>query len=212
MKNLLILGDSYSTYEGQVAKGCAVYYFKNGSSPDLPVSKMELEETWWHRMLEATGVNLVMNNSWSGSTFSYTGYRGDCSQTSSFICRYRKLKASNFFAENNIDTVIVFGGTNDSWVPAPLGELKLSDWKEEDFVCALPAISYLVYSLKTDLPDVRVIFIINCDIKEEIICGIKTACDYFGAETIVLHDIEKESGHPNPRGMAQICEQVLARL
>ena len=98
MKNLLILGDSYSTYEGRVAKGCAVYYFKNGSSPDLPVSKMELEETWWHRMLEATGVNLVMNNSWSGSTVCHTGWNGvDCSKINSFIYRFRQLRDSGYF-------------------------------------------------------------------------------------------------------------------
>ena len=39
----------------------------------------------------------------------------------------------DFFRKNNIDTVFIFGGTNDSWLDeTPKGELRFSDWKEED--------------------------------------------------------------------------------
>ena len=208
--NILIIGDSYSTYKDMVPDGYAVYYSKEGrGDPEFMVTKMELSETWWMRLMKETGGALAQNNSWSGSTLCYTGYSGDCSHTSSFIYRYRKLKADGFFEENKIDTVFVFGGTNDSWANAPLGELKYSDFTEEELFRVLPAFCYFMKTLKEDLPSARIVFISNCDIKAEIVEGIKTAGHYFGVETVELHDITKEHGHPNVQGMAEICEQVL---
>ena len=158
-KKIVIFGDSYSTFEGHIPVGYDPYYSEEGIVPDCPVSKMHLEQTWWHRLISATGAELVLNNSWSGSTFSYTGYNGDCSTTSSFIRRFRQLKENGFFKENKIDTVLVFGGTNDSWVPAPLGEVKYSGWDEEDFKCARPAICYLMDAMKRELEGAKIIFI-----------------------------------------------------
>lgn len=214
IKNFMIFGDSYSTYYGYIPKGYAFYYSKDGRFPEkeYDVTKMELDETWWRRVINSTGANLVLNNSWSGSTICYTGYNGDCSKTSSFICRYRKLLESGFFKENKIDTVLVFGGTNDSWANAPLGEFKLSDIAEEDLYCVLPAISYFAKTLRTDLPDARVVFIANCGIKEEIVSAIEKASELFGVETVVLHNVDKYDGHPTVKGMQQIAEQVMDKL
>ena len=212
IKNLVIFGDSYSTYEGCIPEGYAPYYAPNGTLPDHPVSKMRLDQTWWKRMIEEDGANLILNNSWSGSTISYTGYNGDCSNRSSFVCRYRRLKEENFFGLNKIDTLLVFGGTNDSWVPAPLGEMKLSDWDESDLFSVRPAICYFMCALKNDLPDARIVFIANCDINQAIIDCIKLAGEHFGVEVIELHNIDKQCGHPTPLGMEQICSQVLEAL
>ena len=101
--NLMIFGDSYSTYAGMIPEGYAVYYSKEGrGDPEFMVTKMEAEDTWWMRLINATDATLVQNNSWSGSTVGYTGYSGDCSHTSSFIYRYRQLKERGFFKENRI--------------------------------------------------------------------------------------------------------------
>lgn len=206
---LLIIGDSYSTYKGMIPKGYAAYYGPDGVLPNVPVTKMELDDTWWRKFIKKTGVELVENNSWSGSTICYTGREGDCSQTSSYIFRYRQLKEKGFFEENRIDTVIVFGGTNDSWIDAPLGSLKFGEIEESELFSVLPAISHLMGSIKCDLPDARILFIANSDIKEEIISAIKSAGEHYGVDTIALHDVHKESGHPTPLGMTDICEQVL---
>ena len=211
--NIFIFGDSYSTYEGMIPEGYAVYYSKEGrGDPEFMVTKMELSDTWWMRLINATGATLVQNNSWSGSTVCYTGYSGDCSHTSSFIFRYRQLKEKGFFDENKIDTLFVFGGTNDSWSNAPLGELKYDDFKEDELFGVLPGISYFMKTLKEDLPGTRIIFIANCDIKPEVVEGIKNAGEHFGVETVALEGITKEHGHPNVKGMGEICEQVLAHL
>ena len=213
VNNCLIIGDSYSTFKGYIPDGYAFYYCKEGKGEEHPTTKMELEETWWSRMIAKTNAVIVQNNSWSGSTICYTGYEGrDCSMTSSFIYRYRQLYKQGFFRENHIDTLFVFGGTNDSWSNAPLGEEKYSDFTEKDLYQVLPAICYFMKTLKAELPDTRILFIANCDIKQEVVACMKNAAQHYGVEVIKLSDIEKMSGHPNPRGMEQICEQVIASL
>ena len=212
MKHFMIFGDSYSTHKEYIPEGYAFYYCTEGRSPDAPVTKMRPDQTWWKRMMQATGATLVHNNSWSGSTIGYTGYAGDCSTTSSFICRYRKLLAEGFFEKNTLDTIFVFGGTNDSWSNAPLGEEQYADWEEQNLFRVLPAICYFIATLKENHPNVRVIVIGNCDIKQEVIDGLEHAASYFGADFVGLHGIDKNSGHPTPLGMEQICEQILDAL
>lgn len=210
--NFIIFGDSYSTHRDFIPKGYPAYYHTGGRSPEEPHTNMRPEETWWGRLILETGATLLHNNSWSGSTIGYTGYLGDCSHTSSFIYRYRQLCEEGFFDKNEIDTVFVFGGTNDSWSDAPLGEMKLSDFKEDDLFFVLPAISYFMIKLKEDLPNIRVVVISNSDIKPEIReCMIKTAA-LTGATVVSLHDIEKVSRHPNLQGMKEIAEQVISKL
>ena len=212
INNLLIFGDSYSTHKNHVREGYAFYYSNEGDGPDAPVTKMLPEETWWMRLLENTDARLVLNDSWSGSTIGYTGYHGDCSETSSFICRYKKLDASGFFRENKIDTVIVFGGTNDSWCNAPLGEEKFSAWQESDLYSVLPAVCWFFYELRQKLPEAKVLFVGNCGIKKEITECMKNAALHYGGEYLGLENIDKKSGHPTALGMEQIYMQIREAL
>ena len=212
MNRLVIFGDSYSTHKDYIPEGYAHYYCTEGRAEDQPVTKMRPEETWWGQFIERTGVTLVRNDSWSGSTIGYTGYEGDCSTSSSFIYRYRQLKEKNFFAENEVDTIIVFGGTNDSWSNAPLGEVKCSDFCENDLYFVLPAICYFMITLKKDNPNARIIFIGNCGIKDEILDCMRSTAEKFGAEFIGLSDIDKLVEHPTTLGMTQICKQVVEKL
>lgn len=209
-KNIVIFGDSYSTYAGYIPNGYPTYYSKEGN-PGLGPSKMECKETWWGRLLAVTGDNLLLNDSWSGSPVCYTGYNGtDCSRFGSFICRFREYVRKGFFEKNKVDTVFVFGGTNDFWACAPLGEVKLSDWSEEDLYCVLPAFCHFMSALKAELPEAEICFIINTDMRAEIGNGIELAGKHFGVKTVRLHDIDKLEGHPTVKGMSEICEQVLA--
>ena len=205
MKNIVIFGDSYSTFSGYIPKGYAPYY------PSLDVQTVE--DTWWKKFVAKTGVNLVLNNSWSGSTICYPGWeKVDCSKTSSFIYRYRQLKEENFFTENKVDTVFVFGGTNDSWSDSPLGQMMLSDWTEKDLYNALPAICYLMAVMKADLPNLNIVFIVNAGLKSEIVSCMKQASEYYGVKTIFLQDAEKMEGHPTAKGMTEICENIIIEL
>lgn len=210
--NLIIFGDSYSTYKGHIPEGYAFYYFPEPAPSGQEVMNMQLDETWWKRFVKHTGANLVRNDSWSGSTICYTGYEGDCSTTSSFIYRYRQLRNIDFFEKNKIDTVIVFGGTNDSWCPAELGERKLCGQTEEDLYFVLPAISHIMGSMKADMPNTRIVYIANCDIDSAIIDCMKDEGARLGIEVVELSGVDKQLDHPTVRGMCEICEQVLVAL
>ena len=212
INNFMIFGDSYSTHKNHIPDGFAYYYADEGRNEGRDEQKMLVEQTWWWQFKERTGATLVHNNSWSGSTIGYTGYSGDCSKTSSFICRYDKLVDSGFFKDNDIDTVLVFGGTNDDWSGAPLGEMKFSDFKREDLFSVLPAICYFMTRLKSDLPNANVVFIANCGIKKEIVECMKKIAEKLDVKVVELSDIDKQHSHPTILGMTQICDQIIAQL
>ena len=208
--NVLIFGDSYSTFKGWVPKGNAVYY------PPIIEGRpkiTEVSDTWWHAFINETDSALVLNESWSGSTIGYTGYGGaDTSKTSSFITRLRKMRSDGFFEKNKIDTVFVFGATNDSWSDAPIGKNKYTGRSESDLYFVLPAICAFLEELKEVLPKAKTVFIINCGLKEEIISGIKRACKHYSAKTVFLSEIDKKADHPTVLGMTQIKNQILKKL
>lgn len=208
-KNLLIFGDSYSTFQGYIPDGYATYYSKfSGVGNDV----LRVEDTWWYGVAQEAGFNIVLNNSWSGSTIGYTGYNNsDCSKTSSFIYRLKQLFENGFFSENEIDTVFVFGGTNDSWSNAPLGEIKY-DCTENDLYCVLPAICRFLKLLKDILPKAQIYCLINTGLKSEIAYCLKQASEKYGIIPVAFENIHKTDGHPTVRGMNDIKEKVLASL
>lgn len=206
MKNVLIFGDSYSTFQGFNPDGYEIYY------PTCSTDVKSVEQTWWARFIKNTNGKLLQNNSWSGSTIGYTGYNStDCSKSSSFIYRYRQLREEGYFKNNKIDTVFVFGGTNDSWADAPLGEMQFLNWEEKDLYFVLPAICYFMSTLKKELPNAGIYFLINTELKPAIGTCIKEAGKYYNVDTIELKNVEKVDAHPNCAGMKSISEQVLAK-
>ena len=210
INKVFIIGDSYTTFRGYNPLGYPTYY---DSSYSRGLDVRRVEETWWHKLLTAVGAELVRNDSWSGSTVCYTTYSGfDCSQSSSFIYRVRKLAESGFFRDNEIDTVIISGGTNDSWAGAPLGEPTFSDFSEESLYSARPAISYLVMLLRELLPEANIFYIINTNMKPEITAAIKEACRHFSAEYVELKKVDKVNGHPTVKGMDDIYREFMELL
>lgn len=210
-RNAMIFGDSYSTFRGYIPEGYAVYYHEAEGQENTDVRKVT--ETWWHQVVSETGLNLIQNNSWSGSTVCHTGYNNtDCSKTNSFIYRLRKLTEEGFFTENRIDTVFVFGGTNDSWADDPLGTLKFDDIQEADLFCVLPGISYFLQTLKNTLPQADIYCLINTELKPEIADGFLQVCQKTGITPVTFDYIDKNCGHPTVLGMKDIRNGVLAAL
>ena len=112
--------------------------------------------------------------------------------------------------DKDSDFVFVFGGTNDSWADAPLGDMKFSDWKEQDLYNVLPAICYFLHGLRADLPRAEILCVINTDIKSEIADCIEKNAIRYGFKTVSLHDIDKVNDHPTVKGMTEICEQIIS--
>ena len=207
--NVFILGDSYSTFEGYLPNGYPHYktYHEKSDPSDGGINKVE--KTWWYPLLKETNSNLIMNNSWSGSTVCHTGYNGELCLESSFIDRIRLHLKNGECRGEKIDTVFVFGGTNDSWLDCPIGQLKYDGWNEEDLKQFLPAFCLLLSYLTNDNKGLKIIVIINTDLKNQISNGIINACKHYGVKTVILNNIEKQHGHPNENGMKQIKDQIL---
>ena len=209
MNNLLIFGDSYSTFKGYIPDGYAVYYHEEDGNTDV----RNVKETWWHQVITEKNLNLVLNNSWSGSTIGYTGYgNADNSQSSSFIFRLNQLKEKGFFQENEINTVFVFGGTNDNWANAPLGELKYDNFEKQDLYSVLPAIAYFLKTLKETLPNADIYCLINTELKPEITSTLKTVSEKYNIIPVEFENINKCCGHPTIQGMKDICDGVLKAM
>ena len=209
VNNFMIFGDSYSTYKGYIPAGYAVYY-SDAECDNTDVRRVE--ETWWHRLLTDRQLHLVRNDSWSGSTLCNTGYNGDCSRSSSFIYRMETLEKEGFFRDNQIDTVFIFGCTNDSWANSPLGEDKSEEITREDLYAVRPAIWYFLGRLREILPESNIIFLINTELKPQIGEAVKAASAYHGTDYIELTYIDKCCGHPTIQGMKDIEEQIEAYL
>ena len=203
---VFIMGDSYSTYDGYIPEGYHSYY--SDQREIAPVIK-GVEKTWWKILEKENNLDIILNDSFSGSTVCNT-VRETLSIETSFVRRIDKYVKENFFAENKINTMFVFGGTNDSWIDCPIGELKYSDWTDDDLKCVLPAFCYLINRAKEVVENI--IVIINTDLKPEITKGFTEACEKNEIKCLCLKEIDKEGGHPTELGMKQISNQLAKYL
>lgn len=96
-KNISILGDSISTYSGYIPSGNVTYY---------PAGTVQsVDDTWWKKLIDALDMNLLVNNSWSGSRVTTT----DGETSAGCMTRCQALDSGGV----NPDVIIVWMGIND---------------------------------------------------------------------------------------------------
>ena len=116
-KVISILGDSISTYTGvsndasvnATLKGGAIYY-------NAGIQGVYRPDTWWQQTIDVLDMELLVNNSWSGSTVLHTrsGTAG------AYVNRCVQLHNDQTGEEP--DVIVVFLGTNDfSYYQSALG-------------------------------------------------------------------------------------------
>ena len=197
-----ILGDSYSTYQNYIPEGNAIWYFEPMDAKNTDVS--DVRQTWWWQVVKNGGYLLEKNESYSGATICYTGYNDEDYSERSFITRLPRVGSP--------DILLIFGNTNDCWCGAKMGEYVYSGWKRADLYTYRPALAKLLNDALSRYPKVRIYFIMNTDLRKDIVESTMTICKYYGIPVIELKDIEKKSGHPNQKGMKAISEQVLKAI
>lgn len=120
-KYLSIIGDSISTYQGwnnvDPIPGAAVYY-PHGSIDNV-------NKTYWKKLVDRTGMNLLVNNSWSGSAVCYYKTSGDVANTSARTTLHKD--------GHNPDIILINMGTNDFYrlglnSQAGAGKLTMGTW------------------------------------------------------------------------------------
>ncbi len=194
-----ILGDSYSTFYGYVTPETNLcWYGVPGEKKENDVKRVE--ETWWTLFVRGNGYQLERNNSYSGATICNTGYKKADYSDRSFVSRMSNL--------GNPDIILVFGGTNDSWAGAPMGEYRYAGWTKADLYNFRPAFCFLLDSLIKKYPDAKIYNITNTELSEEVTGSMAEICRHYGITNICLHDIDKQWGHPSIQGMKSISEQV----
>ena len=186
-----VLGDSYSTFTGWIPEGNEPWY-----GPGIGNDVTDVNQTWWKQLVDDNGLELLLNNSWSGSTISYTGYRGEDYTNRSFLTRADNLG-------ENPDVIFIFGGTNDDWAHSPLGE-----WDSNDMYTVRPATKAMLEKVKTTYPDALCLVIINTEMKKDVEDILIEACEMEGVPYVKLDHIDKQQGHPSINGMKQISDQV----
>lgn len=223
---IAILGDSYSTFQGHMSPAInECWYFPENSPSRNKVNNIShVEQTWWQITIKELEATLVQNNSYSGATIAFQGYvrqqenandghslrpghNADFSPRS-FITRAVNLADSIGAA----DVILVFGGTNDSWANTPVGNYQWGKWKREDLFTFRPAMARLCHDLQDLYPTSRIIFIINSELRDDIVESMHHIAEYYGIESLDLKNIEKQSGHPSQNGMKAIAEQVIAKI
>ncbi len=195
-KKISIMGDSYSTFKGYIPDGFSHYYPTTNRN-----NLYSVDQTWWHILCSGTKYELEINNSWSGSTISRTGWNGYDSSTKPFISTTR-IKGLG-----DPDIILIFGGTNDAWIPAPLGDYKYSRWTDSDLRNLRPALAYLLSELK-ELYSANIYFILNSDLSEDFDSSVETICTHYDVPVLSLVNIAKEDNHPNIDGMRAISDQI----
>ena len=196
-----ILGDSYSTFEGYVVEGNELWY---GSSPqwDRGNDVVRVWDTWWHQLIDDNGLQLEVNDSWSGSTVCTTSYNGVHRPDNAFISKMRIDRLGN------PDVILVFGGTNDMWAGSPLGDYQYADWSDDDLRNFRPALCYLFDQLHKRYPNALIYNIENTELRGEFYESCEVICKHYGVTRVRLHHISKQLGHPSIDGMNAIARQV----
>ena len=201
-----ILGDSYSTYKGYTnpAENTQWYPTNDSSTQGYNTGNnvTDLAYMWWYIIGDETDLYMKKNASFSGSTICYDSYGsgGADGKETSFIQRMGDIEESS--------VLFVFGGTNDYWAGASLGDYKYSGWEEADLSYFNPALAYLIYNLKRTYIGIDIVFIENDALSADYKTAIETVCAHYNVPVIKLDNISKTYSHPNIIGMRQIANYI----
>lgn len=106
-KKVSFLGDSITTYAGYIPTGQSSEY--NGTNYD----GLKVTDTWWMKLINALGMELLINNSWSGTCV--TNIRDSVKGSNSSASVRCELLGEN------PDVILFYMGINDFCFEAPIG-------------------------------------------------------------------------------------------
>lgn len=224
-----ILGDSISTFENWIPYGYNNFYPMSGEVTDI-------NDTWWIRMFDETGMKLCANASSSGSTCA-----GDSTDTEDPQVGCSDFRITDLSDKNGVypDIIVVFMGTNDLLMSVPLGENDGTTVVEEGVIDNFSdAYTLMLDKLETYYPCSD---IYCCTLMQAGDYGTETpyvpftngegltAEDYAGQIMVIaenkgfpvidlyhcgieidnLQEMTSDGVHPTPEGMKYIAEAVI---
>lgn len=134
-KTLSILGDSLSTFGGNYAEndrgnkyadGVYTYPGNKVRYPQENLGVTEVGQTYWHKVIEALGMKLLVNDSWAGSYCSWDGVTdntdaGDTQGPTRYAASPARI--ARLGEQGSPDVILVNIGTNDLLNGVPVGEI-----------------------------------------------------------------------------------------
>lgn len=215
--NVMIMGDSISTYNGYTYGQYGVlgqaWYGKEQDNTDLT----NVNQTWWNILISNMDATLAYNRSCSGSTIAdATWPNGEYQQKwNSFNDRLDEVLSHNElqmfgYTPADIDTFIFFGGTNDNNV-ASIGEAKYSGWTDEDLKYFAPAYCRYIATIKANFPNAKIVSLVDTTLKQVADTQIAIN-EYYGITTVTINGFDEVAPHPTVKGMRQIEETLRIAL
>lgn len=207
-----VLGDSFSSLVGTVDPETNDVWTSYGN-----VGVTSAEQMWWHKVATEMDWVLDKNNSFSGSLVcNFTAFDGgDYYGPNSFIRRMDNL--------GNPDVIFVFGGTNDIYKKAPVGEYVYSDWTEDQLCAYRPGMAYMLANLKRLYPKAEIYFLVDMELcindttiepetRQAYLDSMHRIANHYNVSCIDIYGIHKVWWHPDEEGQDGIASQVLEVL
>ncbi len=146
-KQFSILGDSISTLDGYNPGGYKLFY--TGNVCDI-TGVHDMKDTWWGKVIDYFGGELLVNNSWSGSRVSRlpdfdTLFPSGCSD---------ERTGGLHINDTMPDVIIVYLGTND-WIYGAKTDTENGDF-EEDRTVFSTAYRIMLRRLKDNYPKAEI--------------------------------------------------------
>lgn len=197
-KTISVLGDSITTYLGYIPDGFAYFY------PYPTADLADVNQTWWMQFINHFGMNLLVNNSWSGSAVA-----GNASSAAHTMARLKYL----YIGEIKPDVILIFMGANDA--PSPYITLTLFDEaygemirtiqtsspNSEIILCTLPSIPLYTETDQTNYSAIIQKYAIQHGLT---LFDFSTAFSRASSNLYLV-----DSAHPNKAGMDKLAEVAI---
>jgi lysophospholipase L1-like esterase len=186
-----------------------------------------VEDTYWMRLIRATGMTLGINESWRGTYVSGSNH-----------ALSSQIRIGHLGLNGIPDVILVYGGTNDAGGGITIGTFNTENPQNytDEQIASLPVTTFadayrtmLIRLMKTyPLAEIVVILptfttsyytITNLDLYVEL---IKEACDFFGIKYIDARctginvynraTYLVDGIHPNAEGMRLLYEKIYRQL
>jgi len=225
-KQFSVLGDSISTLEGFNPRGYHVFYQRQNSAE---TGVREMQDTWWGKVIEFFGGELLVNNAWSGSRVTAQRDDGDPFPAG---CSPRRTGSLNIGSVMP-DVILVYMGINDWANGVPIDDLECDCVKAKtQFDCAYYG---MIDQLRADYPKAEIWCCTLSETYMESNPSFRFPSAYGGIElwryNQVIRECAKQPGcrcldihslrepydsadgtHPTSKGMDTIAWAVLASL
>ncbi len=230
-KNISFIGDSITTYEG-VSNVGTVNTTISGYDVHYKTTHMTQADTWWQQTADQTAMNVLVNNSYSGSSVTDVRGAGKAWETRAVNLHDNTLDNNEGGVAINPDIIAVYIGINDTWS----GTVSTSTVMDDAFWARIESAGYtpasldfaeayalMIYKMTVAYPDAEIfLFTLPISPTSKLNDVIRATAEHYGLGLVELTDTSlagdseraytQDGTHPNAAGMDIITERFIEAL